>query len=214
MTAQSHDLIVASFALWAGDWCYLDRLIKENLLKTEREKSVGFDDLFSRLKKSQLNRYKKKRDLFIKEKGLTKFPILETDHIRSTIWYVSDFEYSLKGYLKDLTWEKDFFNNVHPTTILELPPEKTMKMPRFSTVWRTGKNNNCVTRIDDMGLIESTFYICNFDLEKRQKCAEEHFKDVLMKFNDGILRSMTVELKHDSMGPPSPPSPPAAPCTP
>lgn len=199
MNAESHDLIVASFALWAGDWCYLDRLIEENLLKNESEKREGFDDLFSCLKKSQLTRYKKKRDIFIKEKGLTKFPILETDHIRSTIWHVSEFEYCMKGYLKDLSWEKVFFNHVHPTFSLEIPPEKTMKVSKFSTVWRTGKNDNCVTRIDDMGLIESTFYICNFDLKKRHQCAEDIFKGVLMKFNDGILRSMTVELKQDPM---------------
>jgi len=198
MTAQSHDVIVASFALWAGDWCYLDRLIEENLIKIEREKKEGFDDLFSRLKKSQLNRYKKKRDLFIKEKGLTKFPILETDHIRSTIWYVSDFEYCLKGYLKDLTWEKVFIDQMHLTSALISPTENKMEKSRFSTVWRTGKNKNCITRIDDMGLIESNIYICNFDLKERQQCAKDHFKEVLMNFNDGILRSMTVELKHDS----------------
>ena len=131
----------------------------------------------------------------IKENGLTKFPILETDHIRSTIWYVSDFEYCMKGYLKDLTWEKHFFDYIHQKSDYEISEKLKIEMPRFSTVWRTGKNGNCITRIDNMGLIDSTFYICNFDLQKRHQCAEDHFKKILTKFQDGIPRSMTVELK-------------------
>jgi len=199
MTVQSHDLIVASFALWAGDWGYLDRLIEENLPKDKSEKRDGFEDLFSRLKKSQLNRYKKKRDLFIKERGLTKYPILETDHIRSTIWYVSDFEYCMKGYLKDLSWERHFFDHIHPKSDYEISKKLKMEIPRFSTVWKTGNHGNCITRIDDIGLIDSTFYICNFDSQKRQQCAGDHFKDILTKFQDGIPRSMTIELKRHSV---------------
>jgi hypothetical protein len=198
MSAESHDLIVASFALWAGDWAYLNTLIKRGSLdKNNKNSRHDFDDFILRTNENQFNRYKKKRSLFLKDKGLTKYLILETDHIRSTIWYVSNFEYCMKGYLKDLTWEKDFFSFAYHPHNFETAQEKNMEPPMFSTEWISGKNGNCITRIDEMGLIESTYYICDFDLETRQQNAKKHFTEILMKFNDGVPQLRTTELKQD-----------------
>lgn len=199
MAVELNDFIVTSFALWAGDWCYLDTLIeKDSGNVDERSSREGFDNLILRFSKDQQNHYQKKRSLFLKEKGLSKYLILETKHIRSTIWYVSDFEYCMRGYLKDLQYGNKFFGYVSPIHNLELSPKDKIEQPRLSNIWKSGKNENCITRIDEMGLIESIYYICDFDIQTRQQKALDHFMEVLRKFNDGEPKQSLQELKNNS----------------
>jgi len=199
MAVISHDLTVASFALWAGDWCYLDTLIeKDSVNNAEGRSEEGIENLIRRFSKDQLNHYQKKRSLFLKEGGLSKYLVLETEHIRSTIWYISDFEYCMRGYLKDLQYEYKFFSCISPSHDLESIKDYNVEPSRLSVVWKSGKNKNCITRIDEMGLIESIYYICDFDIQTRQKKALEHFTEVLRKFNDGDPKYSLQELKNNS----------------
>ena len=191
----THNWIVASFALWAGDWCYLEKFINNDSLD-DRHENVrdDYDKLISRMNKHQLDRFKEKRDILLKSKGLKKYPILKTDHLRATVWQVSDFEYCMRGYITDLSREKEIFKTIHQFSNRESDHDNIIDLPNFSTVWTLGKNGNCITRIDEMGLIESTYYICDSDLETRQRYATERFTEVLTRFNDGAPEFSFQEL--------------------
>ena len=191
MAVKTNDWIIASFALWAGDWCYLERFIQKESQKSNIE---GIDDLISRMNENQINRYKRNLKQFKKEKGLKKYPVIETDHIRSTIWYVSNFEYCMRGYLTDLNNEDEFFRHLgylgYPDIFVE---SKTHFLP-YTSVINTGKNGNCITRVDEMGLIESSYLICESDPETRSTLSIEHFIEILTKFDDGKPRYSIQEL--------------------
>jgi len=188
MAVTTNDWIIASFALWAGDWCYLEKFIKKESQKSDSE---GIDDLLSRMNKNQIKRFNRNLQQFNKEKGLKKYPVIETDHIRSTIWYVSDFEYCLRGYLKVLSKENEFFRRLsHQDLFVKNEPHF---LP-YTSVFNTGKNGNCITRIDEMGLIESSYHICESDPEKRNTHAIEHFMEILTKLDTGEARYSIQEL--------------------
>jgi len=191
----TNDWIVASFAVWAGDWCYLEKFINNDSLDDRHEGGQDdYDNLLSRMNKNQLDRYKKKRDIFLKSKGLKKYPILKTDHLRATVWQVSDFEYCMRGYIADLSREKEIFKTIHQFSNRESDHQNKIDLPNLSTVWSLDKNGNCITRIDEMGLIECTCFVCVGDPKTRQRYAKERFEEIMSRFNDGAPEFVFQEL--------------------
>jgi hypothetical protein len=191
MAVTTNDWIIASFALWAGDWCYLEKFIKKESQKSD---SKGIDDLVSRMNKNQIKRFKRNFQQFNKEKGLKKYPVIETDYIRSTIWHVSDFEYCMRGYLTDLTSENEFFRRLGYFSQQDIFVEGESHFLPYNSVINTGKNGNCITRIDEMGLIESSYHICESDPEIRNTQAIKHFMEILQKLDPGEPRYSIQEL--------------------
>jgi hypothetical protein len=196
MTVKPDFFTVASFALWAGDYRYLDEII-EKISRGEPESILenSPEAIIERIGRENLAEYKKKRDKQTNNKSIKIDEVFETDNLRAKIWQVSEFEYCLRGYLKSFENENKFFSHINPESFPFLKYIDTKKPEKFQRKQRSlGKashldhNRHCIIRIDEMGLIESTFFICENDSEIKLKKVISCFIDVLTELNDGEVR--------------------------
>lgn len=112
MSAESDRFIIATFALWAGDVCYVEELFEllpqvaapssdeevirqagVRLLKQVRQKRKEFSRLAAEYARGDVE--------------LLDTPeILETTHLRAALWRTGERDFLLLGYLKNLLWQK------------------------------------------------------------------------------------------------------------
>lgn len=192
MVTISERLIISSFAFWAGDYPFLKILYEQNL-------SVGLEDeknpilhFFESLDEENFNFFEKTTKYLKERKDNKQYSILETDHWRATIWKINDFEYCLKGYLKKLEDKDDVF--IRLSQMQSYMIKNHISEGDFSHAFSFGRKMNCIFRIDEMGLIEGTYYICERNPVRARQKVILTFKNVLRNFKDGPVRHHQLSL--------------------
>ena len=183
MNVRSERLILASFAIWAGDYLFFQSLFEEKSNDDPQiDTKKSLPNVFKKVEKENFEWVKKARKLLSND-SLKKFPVLETKNIRATIWKITDFEYCMRAYLKNFDGEDEFFRRVYQIR-LKMKNDHNLKK-KFGGLLFFGRKNNCIVRIDEMGLTEGTLYVCErISRRKRQKVIQE-FKRVLRNFDGG-----------------------------
>jgi hypothetical protein len=122
MSVDTDNFIVATFALWAGDFEYAETLLKRYSNAPALNGAVeSADDLIRRtgaLRLRQLRQKKREFKLLAAEHGLrnpvqAKPTVLVTNHLRGALWRLGAREFELRAYLIDLTWEESLLRLAH-----------------------------------------------------------------------------------------------------
>jgi hypothetical protein len=190
MTAETDKFVVASFALWAGDFEYFEELLRgysnPSDVKSIEGGAESPEDFIRATGALRLRQLRQKRGEFKKltrEYGrqgakLTDKPtVMETKHLRATLWRTGAREFLLQGYLTELSWQDGLFSrarhlaaanehlkskNVSPTSdaVEELDVfESTATRKSFTgsgTAWVVAENPFIQVELTDLGLIEAT----------------------------------------------------------
>lgn len=137
MTAETDKFIVATFALWAGDFAFFERLLKEfsppwNLRSPEGGVESP-EDVIRATGALRLRQLWQKKGEFQKliveyrpqgiqivEQPLT----LQTRHLRATVWRTGEREFSMQAYLRDLAWEEELFARARREASRNRPPQR------------------------------------------------------------------------------------------
>jgi len=143
MAAETDKFVIANYALWAGDFEYFEELLRAFSPPHETppvdgraEDPVDFIRATGALR---LRQFWQKRGEFRMLAGelagqgmdLTDKPtVLETKHLRSTIWRIGEREFHFQGYLTDLAWQENFFENAHREAAKAGPPKKNIVPPQ------------------------------------------------------------------------------------
>jgi len=106
MIAVAERLTLTSFALWAGDYLFLNSLFEENLSNdSQADERVNVSQLFQEIGKENFDWFTENQRYLTDGPLKKQYLILETDNLRATVWKVTDFEYCMRGYLKKLEGE-------------------------------------------------------------------------------------------------------------
>lgn len=119
MAAETDGFVIATFALWAGDTQYADERLAEysplhsrplatlTSLNSPEELIATTAALRRRQLATKTREFKKIVSQRSDELGsLTEAPfVLQTDHLRATIYRRTSRQFSMRGYLRDLDWE-------------------------------------------------------------------------------------------------------------
>lgn len=189
MTVLSEDFVIMSFALWAGDYSYLDSLAMKILIdkdKTGRMEKTPESIIYS-IGDENLEQYLIKKKKFIREKNAFNEDFLETKNLRARIWQISDFEYCMRGYLKNLDEQKKIFAQIKSNHLDQSKNEnqEPSKIDEFGGSWSFKRKENCIVRINEMGLIEVSFFICEPDEAERISKVKYYLSSVLESLDDG-----------------------------
>jgi hypothetical protein len=133
MAAETDPFIIATYALWAGDFDYAEGLLRE-FSPPHRTSALTSDGVESpeavikaigalrvrqlRQKRAEFNKLaaEQRRDGI----ELTDTPIiLETKHLRACLWRRDEREFVMRGYLTDLSWEKRFLELAREASLHE-----------------------------------------------------------------------------------------------
>jgi len=123
MAAKTDKFIIATFALWAGDFEYFEKLLREfskpfNIPQIADAVETA-EDVIRDTGARRLRQFRQKKGEFRKlvlefaERGveITDRPmVVEVTHMRGTIWRIGEREFVMQAYLKDLSWENDLFS--------------------------------------------------------------------------------------------------------
>jgi hypothetical protein len=126
MSAETEKFIVATFALWAGDFKQVEKLLGE-YSPPARTQTLDSDiespeDLIRRTGALRLRQLRQKKGEFKNlareyqsgDSVLRSDPlILETDNLRSALWRVSSREFHLYAYLKNLDRQNEMIQLAH-----------------------------------------------------------------------------------------------------
>lgn len=126
MAAETDKFVIATCALWAGDFAYFEELLQEfsppHVTPPIDDGAKVPVDFIRATGALRLRQFWQKRGEFKKlaaelsRQGidLTDKPaILETKHLRATVWRVGEREFQFQGYLTDLAWQEALFMNAH-----------------------------------------------------------------------------------------------------
>lgn len=190
MTVVNERLILESFAVWAEDYSYLKSLFDERFDTTQKEEEKNiFLPLFRLLENENFNDFERNEQIRSKE-GMNKTPkIIETEHIRATIWKISDFEYRMRGYLKKLEWETNFFENLSQLQLKQTSTDVSIE--GVKNKFQFGRKRNCIVTVSEIGLFEGFYYICEVNPKRKRQKIIQAFKRVLRSFNDGQVRELS-----------------------
>ena len=178
MAAKTDDFIVASFALWAGDFSFFEKVMKDFSPPWETSSiERGVDspaDVIRYVGALRLRQYWQKKGEFKKlaaeyeEQGLhideTPY-VLEVQHLRAAVWRISEREFAMYAYLSDLTWEKQLFeraqkearnNEPVKNNVLQLPAgfHRHESVKGLGVGWAVIGNPFLQVELTDLGLIE------------------------------------------------------------
>lgn len=182
MAAKTDNFIVASFALWAGDFAFFERMMKDFSRPRETpsiEKGTDSpEDIIRYVGALRLRQYWQKRGEFKKlaaeyeKQGLQvdeKPYVLETQHLRAAVWRINEREFSMYGYLSDLAWERELFeraqreasrNEPVKSTIPEVPGKFSNEflvkdsVKGLGIAWTVIGNPFLQVELTDLGLID------------------------------------------------------------
>jgi len=182
MAAETDNFIIATFALWAGDFSYCEQLLREFSLSHDApslDQSVERPEDFLRATGVlRLRQLWQKRGEFRKlsldytgtDIEITDKPIiLETTHLRATLWRTGEREFLLQGYLKDLSWQSGLFERAHvhlsgvaekkdsilPADSAGTQAEGRPYMP-LGAAWIVEGNPFIQVELSDLGLLEAS----------------------------------------------------------
>ena len=182
MAAETDKFVVASTALWAGDFYHFETLmgkfVSQRGPRSSREGVKDPEAIMMTTGEIRLRQLWQKRGEFrklAKSQGregnkLTDKPIvLETVHLRATLWRTGAREFLMQGYLTDLGYENELFGNArkvakasgdrrrHQNLATGNPPEVKgeAKMP-LGASWYVPGDLFIQIELTDMGLLEAT----------------------------------------------------------
>ena len=183
MPAETDKFIVATFALWAGDFEYFEQLVREfsppNRVAAIEKGAKTPEDFIRATGVLRLRQLWQKRGEFKKLAREYRDPsvavthkalILETTHLRGTLWRTGEREFQMQGYLKELGWQKGLFERAHTEAAgrdtsrvepqrpvvetLESRVEGDLSRP-LGVAWTVPGNPFLQVELTDMGLIEA-----------------------------------------------------------
>lgn len=122
MSVDTNNFIVATFALWAGDFEYAETLLSPYAHVPALNGAVESpDDLIKRTGALRLRQLRQKKGEFkelaaeygLRNPVVANPTVLVTNHLRGALWRLSAREFELRAYLIDLTWEESLFRLAH-----------------------------------------------------------------------------------------------------
>jgi hypothetical protein len=133
MAAETDIFIIATYALWAGDFAYAEELLRE-FSPPYRSPAVDADSIESpeliikAVSAFRMRQVSQKKGEFRKlasdlRRGdieLTGTPlILATKHLRACLWRRDEREFVMRGYLIDLSWERRLLELAREASVRE-----------------------------------------------------------------------------------------------
>ena len=123
MAAETDAFVIATFALWAGDTQHADELFAQFAplqprplaTLTSIDSPIQVIAATAALRRRQLAAKTREFKRIVSKRsdelgGLTDAPaVIQTKHLRATIWRRSPRQFLMKGYLTDLDWESRLF---------------------------------------------------------------------------------------------------------
>ena len=219
MLADTDKFIIATFALWAGDFEHVEKLLREfspphetTSIDEGAEKPEDFIRATGALRLRQL---RQKRGEFKKlaaeyanqEVEVTDKPtILETKHLRATLWRTGEREFVMQGYLKELRWQHSLFELAHreasrhdgpkprlPRSLPYLIEPETEAQPSkpLGVAWSIPQNPFLQVELTDLGLIEATGLWIEPRLPQNAEVIKEPFSKLLRTLDDSHTMSAT-----------------------
>lgn len=174
MDAETEKFIVASFAAWAGDFEYFEKLLRAfspphkidskipqelqdpidiirwsgaKRLRQLRQKKGEFKNIISEYKKLGFN---------LSDKPL----IIETINLKSTLWRTGERDFLLQGYLKNLNWQNELFLRARrQSSMVEHSEPDSKKTPVFKPLgvsWYVPGDLFLQAELTDLGFVEAT----------------------------------------------------------
>jgi len=122
MSVDTNNFIVATFALWAGDFEYAETLLSRYAHVPALNGAVESpDDLIRRTSALRLRQLRQKKGEFkelaaehgLRNPVLANPTVLVTNHLRGALWRTSAREFDLRAYLTDLTWDESLLRLAH-----------------------------------------------------------------------------------------------------
>jgi hypothetical protein len=122
MNVDTDNFIVATFALWAGDFEYAETLLSRYGNAPPLDGAVeSTNDLIRRTGALRLRQMRQKKGEFkqlaaeygLKNPVLANPTVLVTNHLRGALWRIDAREFNLRAYLTDLTWEESLLRLAH-----------------------------------------------------------------------------------------------------
>jgi hypothetical protein len=184
MAAKTDPFIVATFALWAGDFAYVAEHLREfsppHNTPSIDDGAESPEDFIRATGALRLRQLRQKRGEFKKltseyadqDVEITDKPIiLETKHLRATVWRIGEREFVMQGYLRELSWQNRLFELAHreasrndapkvripkgPAYLIESEAEGEPLKP-LGVAWAVAQNPFIQVELTDMGLLEAT----------------------------------------------------------
>lgn len=144
MPANTDKFVIATFALWAGDFDFFEQLLREFSPPRDSPPIDGHiespEDLIKASGALRLRQLWQKRGEFKKlsqeyqRQGLElsdKPLILKTSHLRATVWRTSERAFSMQAYLTDLSWQDEFFARAQRQASAKKSPKYPSVGPKY-----------------------------------------------------------------------------------
>jgi hypothetical protein len=215
MAAETDAFIVATYALWAGDIAYAERLLREysppsrtHALDSERFESP--EDVVRAVGALRLRQIWQKRGEFerivnrqFEQIGeLTAEPqIAETKHLRATLWRRGERQFQLQGYLTQLEWEPRLLElaqeaasrsqSARPERSRSLLPQADAKRP-LGASWSIEGTLFIEVEVNDLGQIEANGLWTRLDLPESAEAVVTPFSNLLNDLDRPIDKSDLV----------------------
>lgn len=126
MTAETDAFIVATFALWAGDFDYAERLLNQfspphKTASLDSSEIQSPEDLIRRTGALRLRQLWQKKGefkvLIAADPSIKSFAsepmVLSTDNLRGAVWRLNSREFQMLAYLTRLDWETQMIRLAH-----------------------------------------------------------------------------------------------------
>ena|SRR5579883_86574 len=218
MAAETDQFIIATFALWAGDFSYVQQLLERYSPPHDTPRIADSaskpEDIIRATGALRLRQLWQKRGEFKKlveqdtDVQLTDEPIiLETKHIRATLWRSAEREFFLQGYLKDLSWQGKLFELAHRQALNKDSP----KVPVFDAVtdlferedeqlafvtfmptgcsWVIAGNPFIQVELTDLGLLEAAGLWTEARLPRDAQAINNAFSKLLQSLDESLSDS-------------------------
>ena len=179
MTAETDKFIVATFALWAGDFAFFERLLNEfspprssPSLEGGVESPEAIIRAIGALRLRQLWQKRSEFEKLATENSVQDFRIveqpltMETQHLRATVWRTGERGFSLQAYLKDVGWQEELFGRARreaskydKTRVASAapgsePPPRDAPGRGLGAAWTVVGNPFLQVELTDLGLID------------------------------------------------------------
>jgi hypothetical protein len=218
MSVDTDNFIMATFALWAGDFEYAETLLSRYANVPPLNGAVESpDDLIRRtsaLRLRQLRQKKGEFKLLAAEHGLRNpvLPnptVLVTNHLRGALWRLGAREFDLRAYLTDLTWEENLLRLAHieadqherslepveqTDSSLGFGDNEPSRMTRGVT-WTVTGSFLLRAQLSDMCLLEVNGLWTEAKLTNSDEEIKEPFLKLLHALDPDSVRSMSGSIK-------------------
>ena len=203
MGVETDKYIVASFAIWAGDFVYFEKLLSEfspphKIKRKIHEQVQDPIEIIRWAGAKRLRQLRQKKGEFrnivaeYKKLGfdLSDRPlILETMNLRSTLWRIGERDFLLQGYLKDFKWQKELFIRARKIARIAEHTEPEVKGKPFMPLgarWVMPGNLFLKVELTDLGLLEAEGVWTGRRLPKSAKPITSQFSKLLDLLDERI----------------------------